>query len=160
MARILQPFEQLVVSNDLTSDHVLGDIFFSLERLHSTIGNIFDRIGKRIEDENNRVKLVNERVLTCQNKVKHITGSNKATTIFSTAKFPAPKYLPPPHTFFSKDISQIPLVYPEPEDDVYYAPAELKRSSLCNPELSEELTTIYGVLNYYGSGTTLQVCCM
>ena len=136
MARILQPYEQFVVSNDLTSDHVLSDIFFSLESLTDTINNVFEKIGKRIDEENMRVRLVNERVTTCQNKVKHVTGSNKATTVFSTSKFPAPKNLPPPHTIFSQNISQTVITYPEAEDDLYYGPADSKKSSLFNPELT------------------------
>jgi hypothetical protein len=143
MSRILQPYEQFIASNDLTSDHVLGDIFFSLESLTVTINNVFERIGKRLDEENTRVKLVNERVATCQSKVKHITGSNKATTVFSTAKFPAPKNLPPPHTIFSQNISQSVITFPEAEDELFYAPAEAKKAALFNHELTGILVFLF-----------------
>ena len=55
----------------------------------------------RLIDEQNRVKDINQRVHHCHVKIQQVKGSNKATTVFSTAKFPASKQLPKMPTLFS-----------------------------------------------------------
>ena len=77
----------------------------------------------------------------------------KATTVHSTAKFPAPKDLPPPHTMFSAS-PNLPPPHPEADHDIFYSPAEEAKSACVNAELAEDLYTIFGVLNLVGSGKT------
>jgi hypothetical protein len=102
MAQILQPYKVPVVYNDLSPEETIGDAFYALETLSATIDDIFGRIEKRISDERRRVDHIKSRVANCQNKVEQVRGSKKATTVFSTAKFPAPKTLPSYPTLFSQ----------------------------------------------------------
>jgi hypothetical protein len=101
MSQILQPYEQFLSSSELSNDQIINDLFYSLEKLNEIFTSISSRIYKRIEDEDNRIMMVNNRITTCHNKVQSVRGSNKATTVHSTAKFPAGKSLPPPSTLFS-----------------------------------------------------------
>ena len=102
MAQILQPYRVPIVFNDLTPEETMGDVFYALETLSATIDDIFGRIEKRITDERKRVDQIKSRVAVCKGKVDQVRGSKKATTVFSTAKFPAPRSLPSYPTLFSQ----------------------------------------------------------
>ncbi len=102
MAQILQPYKVPLAYGDLSQAETVRDIFYALENLSGTIDDIFVRMEKRIQDERKRVEQIKTRVSTCKGKVDLVKGTNKATTIFSTAKFPAPKALPPYPTLFSQ----------------------------------------------------------
>jgi WAS family protein 1 len=56
---------------------------------------VYNRIEVRVNTEKNRLENLKLRISTCQEKVSKIKGSTNATTIFSTAKFPATKILAP-----------------------------------------------------------------
>lgn len=101
MTHLLQPYEVALANNDLSSTETLIDIFYALDRLNDTITDVFQHIDKKVADERKRLTQINERVTNCQGKVQYVRGSNKATTVFSTAKFPAPKELPSYSTLFS-----------------------------------------------------------
>jgi WAS family protein 1 len=62
--------------------------------LSEAFDKTINRIGNRLNTERGRVKSVSERVSVCNGKIQLIVGSNRATTVFSTAKFPATKKLP------------------------------------------------------------------
>jgi WAS protein family homolog 1 len=68
--------------------------------LSNTVDDVFSRIEKRVTEERNRVGKVNDRVATCNGKIALVRGTNKATTVFSTARFPAQKRLPSMHSLF------------------------------------------------------------
>lgn len=102
MAQILQPYKAPIAYGDLSQPETLADVFFALDSLSGTIDDIFSRMEKRIADEKRRVDQIKARVSTCKGKVDLVKGSNKATTVFSTAKFPAPKALPAYPTLFSQ----------------------------------------------------------
>jgi hypothetical protein len=94
MALILQPYEIPVTYGDLSNEEVILDIFHSLEKLSTTLNDIYGRVEKRLGEEKLRVSKINSRISTCYKKVQVIKGTNKqATTVFSTAKYPAPKSL-------------------------------------------------------------------
>ena len=99
---MLQPYEIAVVNADIEQYETLQDVFYSLERLNTTIDDIFGRVERRITDERSRLDQINNRIANCHAKVNDIRGSKKATTVFSTAKFPAPKRLPAYPTLFSQ----------------------------------------------------------
>lgn len=102
MSQILQPYKVPITYGDLSQAETLKDVFFALENLSGTIDDIFNRMDKRIQDERKRVDHIRTRVATCKGKVDLVKGSNQATTVFSTAKFPAPKLLPAYPTLFSQ----------------------------------------------------------
>jgi len=94
MATISQPYQVSLISNDLASGETLLDVFYSLDHLQSIVNEIFQRIDTRVEDERQRIQQIKHRVNTCVEKIQQIKGSNQAITVFSTAKYPAPKTLP------------------------------------------------------------------
>ena len=107
MSHILQPMQLPVISNDSSLAVTLNDISFTLQYLMQSVDITFDRIGNRLKDEGRRVELVNERISICQRKVSMVRGSKKATTVFSTAKFPAPKHLSHFPTLFSQAVQMV-----------------------------------------------------
>ena len=102
MSQILQPYDVAITNYDLEAAETIHDALYSLQRLSDTVSDIFGRIERRLADERNRISSINARVSTCQGKVQLVRGSNRATTVFSTAKFPAPKALPLYATLFSQ----------------------------------------------------------
>jgi WAS protein family homolog 1 len=94
MTNVLQPYQVALINNDLTANETLFDVFHSLDHLSSIVTEIFQRIESRVNDEKNRLNQIKARVDVCGQKVQQIRGSNQAITVFSTAKFPAPKQLP------------------------------------------------------------------
>lgn len=91
---IAQPYQIALVNNDLTTDETLLDVFHSLDHLSAIVNEIFTKIDTRIDAEKTRISYIKSRVDVCQQKVKQIKGTSQAITIFSTAKYPAPKELP------------------------------------------------------------------
>ena len=102
MSQILQPYELGITNADLQNTECFGDLLYSLQQLTVTVDDIFGRIDRRVNEERSRVASINTRVNVCQQKVQLVKGSNRATTVFSTAKFPAPKELPLYNSLFSQ----------------------------------------------------------
>ena len=114
------------------------------------------------------------RVDKCMAKVQAIKGSNKATTVFSTAKFPLSHNIPSLSTFVSIVtevcvslsyllitsciiiiyvsifVFQLPSTYREAGDEQYF-PASTKLALVGNPNLNVEAMTILSRLNSYGT---------
>eukprot|EP00428_Durinskia_dybowskii_P067902 CAMPEP_0170366450 /NCGR_PEP_ID=MMETSP0117_2-20130122/6424_1 /TAXON_ID=400756 /ORGANISM="Durinskia baltica, Strain CSIRO CS-38" /LENGTH=611 /DNA_ID=CAMNT_0010621039 /DNA_START=39 /DNA_END=1874 /DNA_ORIENTATION=- len=150
MAQILQPYRVPVIYNDLTPEETMADAFYALETLSATIDDIFGRIERRISDERTRIDHVKNRVKSCKHKVEQVRGSNKATTVFSTAKFPGPKDLPAYPTLFSQ-IHEMRSPFREVDEEVQYLPPHPAYSAVGNRELSGELHDIMSRLNTYGT---------
>jgi hypothetical protein len=151
MSELLYPFEISLVHNDVTNDETLNDLFYSLERLTVTIDDVFSRIERRINDERSRLSQINVRVATCQGKVNLVRGSNRATTVFSTAKFPAPKDLPAYPTLFSQSTAvKTPTYRDMGDDEQYYRPNPM-RSIVGNTDATEESLLLLGRINTHGS---------
>lgn len=82
-----------IVFQELRPSEVYFQIFDSLENLNKTVEDVFDRISVRVTSEKTRIQAINSRLSVAQAKVKQITGTNKAITVFSPAKYPAPARL-------------------------------------------------------------------
>uniref|UniRef100_A0A7S3MFW6 WASH1 WAHD domain-containing protein n=1 Tax=Spumella elongata TaxID=89044 RepID=A0A7S3MFW6_9STRA len=150
MAQILQPYRVPVVYNDLNPEETMGDAFYALETLSSTIDDIFNRIERRISDEKRRVDQIKTRVAVCKGKVTQVRGSKKATTVFSTAKFPAPKLLPLYPTLFSQ-MQELRSPYREVDEEVSYALPHPANSVVGNREFRSEMQDIVVRLNTFGT---------
>lgn len=87
---------------DLDTAQTLQEVFHSLRLLSGTIDEVYSRIESRVREQKIRLETVNSRIATCHDKINIIRGSNRATTVFSTAKFPGSKYLAPMKSTFSK----------------------------------------------------------
>ena len=150
MTQILQPYEVAVVNADVEQHETLLDVFYNLERLEATIDDIFGRVERRIGDERVRLDQINNRIATCYGKVNDIRGSKKATTVFSTAKFPAPKKLPAYPTLFSQ-MANMPPVHREANEDTRYFPADPEKSLVGNDEATDDNLLLLTRLNVHGS---------
>ncbi|EQC39925.1 hypothetical protein SDRG_02581 [Saprolegnia diclina VS20] len=85
------------VFEDLKKPFVAKDVVRQLIHLDTVVADVFERISLRVQAEKDRVKAIDARIAACQAKVNAVTErgtTNKATTVFSTAKYPAPKVLP------------------------------------------------------------------
>ncbi len=150
MAKILQPYELAVVHADVEVHETRLDIFYSLERLDATIDDIFGRVQQRIQLERTRLDQINNRISTCHTKVNSIRGSKKATTVFSTSKFPAPRKLPAYPTLFSQETSMSPS-YREPKDGENYYPPDVSKSVVGNDTATAENLLLLTRINTHGS---------
>ena len=106
MTLFLQSYHIPVIYNDLNQSETLNDVLHALENLSSTINSVFNKIDSRIVNERIRLDHIKVRINTCRAKVDLVRGSQNATTVFSTSKFPAPKILPSYPTLFS-DINEV-----------------------------------------------------
>lgn len=150
MAQILQPYETALVHNDVTNDQTLCDLFYNLERLSATIDDVFGRIERRVHDERQRLAHINTRVATCHGKVNLVRGSNRATTVFSTSKFPAPRELPAYPTLFSH-MAAATSPYRDVGDDEQYHPPNARASCVGNSEATAQCHLLLGRINTHGS---------
>jgi hypothetical protein len=119
----------------------------ALGRLRGAMDDAFGRISSRLAHERERVGAINTRINTCQSKVTLISGSNKATTVFSTAKYPAPKRIPNFLTLFSNKADVDPPPYPDADDSIHYTLPSPGTSVLSNPELDSEVDELLRRLN-------------
>ena len=84
-------YEISLVNYDIQASETLNDVFYSLKQLSSTIDHVYQRIETRFSTEKTRLDGIKTRIANCQNKINQIKGSKRATTVYSTARFPAPK---------------------------------------------------------------------
>jgi len=153
MTEVIYPYEIPLLAADLTTDEVYNDLIHSLNHLSHTVNDIINKIDKRINSERNRINDINNRIVICQKKVLLVKkASNRATTVFSTAKYPAPKTLPLYASILRGSLNDQRLsVFREVQEDFVYHPGPLRRSLIGNTELSNEVVTIYSRLNSYGT---------
>ena len=82
-------YQTTTVPPDLRREETIKQICDSLEYLEKISNDIFSRISTRVADNHNRLRKINDRVNLAQAKIEKIKGSNKATKVFSSAKYPA-----------------------------------------------------------------------
>lgn len=141
-----QPYQIGLVHNDLTTNETIQDLLYSLEHLSFVVDEMLTRIDRRLGEEKTRVNNIKQRVASCQLKVQKVKGSKQAITVFSTAKFPAPKTLPTVGTLFNQP-AEFRNPYRDVLEDVRYLPAEEAESVVGNPELSSDVYAIASRLN-------------
>ncbi|KAK3102807.1 hypothetical protein FSP39_014056 [Pinctada imbricata] len=88
-----QSFKVPGIPPDLRREETVHQIADSLEYLDKVADEVFQRINKRVVDNRTRLQKINDRVSLAQAKVDKIKGSNKATKVFASAKYPAPDAL-------------------------------------------------------------------
>lgn len=110
MAQILQPFECSLVNGDLSDNHTIQDALTAIEQLNTLCQNVLNRVETRIKEERARVDAAAARADKCAVRAMKIKGTTRATTVFSTAKFPAPRDLPSMQALFNQLSQQVQLV--------------------------------------------------
>lgn len=151
MAQILEPLRVPVVNMDLAVEQTSQDVLHALQKLNSTADAVFLKISSQVKLEKERISRMNERARVCHSKIQQLRGTNKATTVFSTAKYPNPKDLPQHATMFSIMGEAVDSPYPDINDDVRYLPAETKESAVGDRELTRDIHMVYARLNKHGT---------
>ena len=77
------------VPPDLRREETVHQIADSLNYLDQVANEVFKRIGNKLSENRTRLQKVNDRITLAQAKVDKIKGSNKATKVFASAKYPA-----------------------------------------------------------------------
>lgn len=75
--------------NNYQESDTIKDIIHSLSSLSGTLDSVFNRLDDEITNEKTRSSNLNNRIATCQQKIKGIKVSNQAiTTVYPSSKFP------------------------------------------------------------------------
>ena len=73
---------------DLRREETILQIADSLEHLEKVANEVFSRINQRVVDNRTKLQQVNDRVALAQARVDKLKGSNKATKVFASSKYP------------------------------------------------------------------------
>lgn len=77
-----------LVSSNLHPQEMILQIADTLDHLDRVSNEIFSRTSSRIQESRSRIQKINQRVEAAQIKISSLTGSRKATRIFSSSRFP------------------------------------------------------------------------
>lgn len=146
-----EPYGVHLVSNDVSALETMKDIIHALDSLSTTIDNVFSRIENKITTEKNSLNNINQRISACKTKVQAVKGSKKPTIVFSTAKFPGSNEYPLYPTVARDDkMTDIPTSY-KAAGSIQYFPADPKKSSIGNNDLTVELQALVCQLHLKGT---------
>ena len=111
------------------------------------------KISHKVGTENARLADINERLDFAQRGIASITGqSSRATTVFSTAKYPAPKELPNyERLHVGAHALELPKPYADAQEGESYALADPKLSSLSASHQSQEVLELFQRVNAHSS---------
>jgi WAS family protein 1 len=152
---MVMTYDVHLVSNDVSTVETMKDIIYALDSLSATFDDVFTRLENKIRIGKTSLVNINLRISACQTKVKAINGSKKPTLVFSTAKFPGSKTYPLYTTVYTDDkLSHTPTLYKNTAGTQYF-PADPKKSSIGNNELTVELQAILCRL-HQGSNSTVE----
>lgn len=84
-----QSYNVPVVPPDLRREETIKQLCDSLDYLDSVANDVFTRISQRVADNHGKLRSINDRVNLAQAKIDKIKGTNKATKVFSGAKYPS-----------------------------------------------------------------------
>lgn len=73
---------------DLRSEESILAVCSSLQYLEQVASDVFARISERVGAKRTQLAQLNERIALAQAKIDRIRGTNRATRVFSTAKYP------------------------------------------------------------------------
>lgn len=81
-------FEIPIIQPDLRHEEAILQSLNTLDYLNEVIGNVFDRIDKRITNNQAKVQDINRRIGIVNSKIESLKDSKKAVIIYSTNKYP------------------------------------------------------------------------
>lgn len=102
-----QVYNVPIVPADLRREETVRQIADALDYLDKVSNDVFSNINKRVSENKAKLQKLDDRVALAQAKVDKLKGSNKATKVFASAKFPAVEDLEFYHSVFesSRDSS-------------------------------------------------------
>jgi len=99
----VQTYSVPLVLPSLRREESINQIVDSLEYLEKVSKDIFTRISNRVAENKERLAAINHRADLAQARIEKIKGIKKATRVFSSAKYPAPKKLEPYKSLYSEE---------------------------------------------------------
>lgn len=93
MSSGVQMYHVPIILPDLRREESLTQIIDSLEYLQAVANDIFNRISNRVAENRDQLTAINNRINTCQAKVDKLRHRSKATQVYATPKYPAPRNL-------------------------------------------------------------------
>lgn len=93
MSSGVQMYHVPIILPDLRREESLTQVIDSLEYLQAVANDIFNRISNRVAENRDQLTAINNRINTCQAKVDKLRHRSKATQVYATPKYPAPRNL-------------------------------------------------------------------
>lgn len=84
-----QGYSVPTIPPDLRREETILQIADALEYLEKVANDVFTSISSRVAENRTRLQKVNDRVSLAQARVDKLKGSNKATKVFASSKYPA-----------------------------------------------------------------------
>ena len=81
-------YEIPLVSSNLRPEEMIIQMADTIDFLDQISDHIFKNVSRRIEESRVRIESINKRADAAQAKIEKLTGSRKATRIFSSSRFP------------------------------------------------------------------------
>lgn len=97
-----QSYNVPTIPPDLRREETILQIADALEYIDKIANDVFGRISRRVVENKARLQKVNDRVSLAQARVDKLKGSNKATKVFASAKYPAEEEQANYETLFSQ----------------------------------------------------------
>nr|CAD7579315.1 unnamed protein product [Timema californicum] len=85
----LQKYHVPVIPQDLRREETIIQIADSLDYLNHVMNDMFSQIKQRVSENKSKLQELKHRTSVVAAKVDKLTGSNKSTKVFSSAKYPA-----------------------------------------------------------------------
>ncbi|CAG2069030.1 unnamed protein product, partial [Timema podura] len=85
----LQKYHVPVIPQDLRREETIIQIADSLDYLNHVMNDMFSQIKQRVSENKTKLQELKHRTSVVAAKVDKLTGSNKSTKVFSSAKYPA-----------------------------------------------------------------------
>ena len=82
------PYNVPTVPPDLRPEESIMVVCDSLQYLEQVASDVFARIGTRVGENRAQLAKLNARIAVAQAKIDRIKGTNRATRVFSSAKYP------------------------------------------------------------------------
>ena len=120
-----------VLYQDLQEKQTLKEALLNLSQLSDTVGQVFSKISNRVKEVKSSLEDVDSRLGKCARQVEAVQKmqKGKATTVFSSAKFPgkSPTFV---KTLFNdvEYAQQPPPLDDDDDDDVHFLPPNHSRT--------------------------------
>lgn len=100
-----QPFNIPGIPDDLRHDETIFQVVDALEYLDKVANEIFNKIHTCVSNNSAQLQKINDRVNLAQARIDKIKGSNKATTVLASPKYPSADHTDFYNTMFRNESS-------------------------------------------------------
>lgn len=83
-------YEVPLIPNDMRQEETILHMVGAINQLSKVSADIFKRVGAKIEESEKKLQVINQRIDVANAKIETLKESNKATVIYSSARYPGP----------------------------------------------------------------------